>query len=239
MKSIIVTEGAALIPIGKQGENNAVPILFKVSAWTNKYGEGGTFALSHKRATDSVPYPATITLTDDGVLWLITAADNAIEGYGECELKYVLGDVIKKSVTWKTYTSKALAPVGDTPPDPYESWYEQILEASEEAQKAAERAETASGHQPYPNTETGTWWVWDGEINAYKDTGVFYGASTYVHSQGVASNTWTINHNLGKYPSVTVTDSTGRIVVGGVQYVDANTVILTFSGAFSGTAYLN
>lgn len=96
MEVFAVTEATPKIFLGKQGENNAVPILFKVNTWINKYGEGGTFTLSHKRATDSVPYPATITLTDDGVLWLITAADNAVEGYGECELKYTVGDVIKK-----------------------------------------------------------------------------------------------------------------------------------------------
>ena len=104
---------------------------------------------------------------------------------------------------------------------------------------AAESAEESARHQPYPNTKTGTWWVWDAEANAYKDTGVLYGASTFVYQQGVASDTWTIPHNLGKYPSVTVVDSTGRVVVGGTQYLDSNTVVLTFSGAFSGVAYLN
>lgn len=79
MEVFAVTETTPKIYLGKQGENNAVPILFKVSTWINKYGEGGTFTLSHKRATDIVPYPATITLTDDGVLWLITVADNAIK----------------------------------------------------------------------------------------------------------------------------------------------------------------
>lgn len=77
---IIVTERTALIPLGKQGENNAVSVLFKVSAWRNEYGDGGVFTLNHKRATDTISYPVTTTLTNDGVLWLVNNADNAIAG---------------------------------------------------------------------------------------------------------------------------------------------------------------
>jgi hypothetical protein len=51
--------------------------------------------------------------------------------------------------------------------------------------------------------------------------------------------TWLIAHGLGKYPSVTVIDSAGDQVMGRIEYVDANTVRLVFSAAFSGTAYLN
>lgn len=61
----------------------------------------------------------------------------------------------------------------------------------------------------------------------------------YIHTQGTASNTWTINHNLGKYPSVMVSDSAGTIVIGEVKYVTINQIIVYFSGTFSGKAYLN
>jgi hypothetical protein len=61
----------------------------------------------------------------------------------------------------------------------------------------------------------------------------------YVHSQMIPSATWVVTHNLGKFPSVTVVDSTGRHVFGDVQYVDANNVTIIFSGAFGGKAYMN
>lgn len=61
----------------------------------------------------------------------------------------------------------------------------------------------------------------------------------YEHVQGVAADQWTVTHNLGKYPCVTVVDSAGTIVVCEVAYLDANTVRLTFTGAFAGRAYLN
>lgn len=63
--------------------------------------------------------------------------------------------------------------------------------------------------------------------------------STYIHRQMTASSVWTIVHSLGRFPSVTVVDSGGNTVIGDVTYVDENTVVLTFQGAFSGIAYLN
>ena len=64
-------------------------------------------------------------------------------------------------------------------------------------------------------------------------------AIEYVHTQGTASNSWTINHNLGKYPSATVVDSAGSVVVGDVNYITLNQIIVNFSSSFSGKAYIN
>lgn len=61
----------------------------------------------------------------------------------------------------------------------------------------------------------------------------------YLHNQAVASDTWTIVHNLAKYPSVTVVDSAGDEVEGSVNYISANQLTVTFSAPFSGKAYLN
>lgn len=61
----------------------------------------------------------------------------------------------------------------------------------------------------------------------------------YVHRQDVASKTWTITHNLGKCPSVTIVTSAGEQVVADVLYKNLNVVELNFCGAFAGVAYLN
>lgn len=49
----------------------------------------------------------------------------------------------------------------------------------------------------------------------------------------------TVQHNLGKYPAVGVMDSAGDEVVGEVEFVDVNTVILRFANSFTGQAILN
>lgn len=65
------------------------------------------------------------------------------------------------------------------------------------------------------------------------------GDKSYIHVQGQAERVWVIEHKLGKMPSVVVKDSAGNTVVGESEYVDENNTILSFSGAFSGKAFLN
>ena len=63
--------------------------------------------------------------------------------------------------------------------------------------------------------------------------------TTYIHEQGVSSAVWTVQHNLNKYPSVTVVDSSENVIIADVEYVDVNTVKITMNGASKGRAYLN
>ena len=65
------------------------------------------------------------------------------------------------------------------------------------------------------------------------------GGTNYVHTQAVPAADWTITHNLGRYPSVTVIDSAGSTVVGDVEYLSNNAVAIHFNAAFGGAAYLN
>ena len=65
------------------------------------------------------------------------------------------------------------------------------------------------------------------------------GDLNFTYVQGVASTTWNIQHNLGKFPSITVIDTANTVVTGEYTYNDINNVTLTFSAAFAGTAYLN
>lgn len=62
---------------------------------------------------------------------------------------------------------------------------------------------------------------------------------SYRHVQSVPASEWTVSHNLGKRPAVSVVDSSGKRVFGGLVYVDDNNVILTFSSPFSGEAYMS
>ena len=64
-------------------------------------------------------------------------------------------------------------------------------------------------------------------------------ASTYTYIQTSPAQTWNIFHKLGRMPSVTVVDSAGTVVRGEVEYIDSNTIKVSFSGGFSGKAYLN
>ena len=50
---------------------------------------------------------------------------------------------------------------------------------------------------------------------------------------------WEINHNLGKFPSVSIVDSAGTVVIGDVSHTDINNLTISFASGFAGTAYLN
>lgn len=64
------------------------------------------------------------------------------------------------------------------------------------------------------------------------------GAVAYTHTQGSASATWTINHNLGYNPIVTLISVGGLEFDGQVQHTSVNQTVCTFLTAVAGTARL-
>ena len=67
----------------------------------------------------------------------------------------------------------------------------------------------------------------------------FTNETTFTFTQGTLSDTWTINHNLDRFPSVTVVDNSNNIVVGAVTYNNSNQIVISFSETVIGKAYLN
>lgn len=65
------------------------------------------------------------------------------------------------------------------------------------------------------------------------------GGEAIVFVQNTPLQVWTITHNLSRFPSITVVNSALDEVEGDVTYLDSNSIQVSFSGAFSGTAYLN
>ena len=53
------------------------------------------------------------------------------------------------------------------------------------------------------------------------------------------TDTLLVTHNLNKYPSVDVINSAGDEVIGSVQYLTVNSLIVSFSAAFGGTITCN
>lgn len=73
----------------------------------------------------------------------------------------------------------------------------------------------------------------------YPDPQIADDVVAYTWVQGTASSSWSITHPLRFNPNIAVIDSSGRQVEGDVDYVDSTHIVLTFSGAFAGTAYLS
>ena len=79
-------------------------------------------------------------------------------------------------------------------------------------------------------------------IDIFPESG---GDKTFEHHQNTASASWVINHNLAKFPSVSIKFSSSDSVytnVGafaGVVYTDENNLTINLAAAESGYAYLN
>ena len=81
------------------------------------------------------------------------------------------------------------------------------------------------------------------DLDKFYDFAVFtlssQGVPTFVFTQGVPATVWNIQHNLGKFPSVSVINNNNVVINGEVTYIDNNNVQLNFSAGFTGKAYLN
>lgn len=62
---------------------------------------------------------------------------------------------------------------------------------------------------------------------------------SYRYDQATPADVWVIDHELGFAPAVTVVDSANSVIEGDLVASTPTTLILQFSGAFAGTAYLS
>jgi hypothetical protein len=82
------------------------------------------------------------------------------------------------------------------------------------------------------------------DLNKYYDFATFtistgVGDKNFVFTQAVASDTWVIQHDLNKFPSVTSVNINNFEVYGEVVFNNINNLTINFSGAFSGKAFIN
>jgi len=80
------------------------------------------------------------------------------------------------------------------------------------------------------------------DIDKFYDFAVFTLSSpdkTFEFDQGQPALVWTIQHNLNKFPSVSVVDTANTVVNSQVNYIDKNNITINNTAQFAGKAYLN
>lgn len=65
------------------------------------------------------------------------------------------------------------------------------------------------------------------------------GDLTFLYTEPTPLLTWTLAHNMGKLPSVTILNNLGNEIEAKVNHIDNNNLTITFNTATSGTATLN
>lgn len=126
MRTVIVRD-AMRIPLGKQGENNAVRVVWPEIAekYAKLYGEGRFELVVVQRGQ---VYPAVVNVDGADLVWDVRAADTATAEVGSLELIYYVGDTIAKSQTWETVVVASASAAGTTEPpeDPARVWFDEI-----------------------------------------------------------------------------------------------------------------
>ena len=127
-KFVFHAQPGVRIPLGKQGEKNHLEVHFNISKWRQTFGDG-VVDLIARRCGEAEAYPVTDIVSElDTVIWTVIDVDTANPGFGSAELQYYVGDTLVKSATYATVVADSLDPTGD-PPDPYESWLQQLIAA--------------------------------------------------------------------------------------------------------------
>lgn len=127
-----------ILELGKFGTNITRAFRFDIKQWQTDYPNGYAHIL-HKRPDMSAPAPVANTETGDGYIdWIVSSGDVAVVGEGEAEVVLMVADEeVAKSGTFVTVISESLTPVDADPPDPYQGWVEQVLNAATGVQTSA------------------------------------------------------------------------------------------------------
>lgn len=140
MNTIIAKIGKTLA-IGKQGENLVTRVLFPlVEQCRNEFGDG-RFELLYERPNETDSY-AVVTSTDDtNVIWDITSLELQKQGFGTCQLRYLIGEnKVAVSEKYAVCIYPSLFSSEEKAPDPWSPWINDVLNAGTNAKSAAEKA---------------------------------------------------------------------------------------------------
>ena len=139
---IIIAEEGKKIHLGRVGENEARAVRFDIGKIQAEF-PGATFSVLNMRPEDPDAYPVNgqyIRIEGNYLYWTLQSGDLTQDALGECELKATLNGVIVKSIIWTTEICPALDGNG-TPPEPWESWQQQVEDDADRAEAAAELLE--------------------------------------------------------------------------------------------------
>ena len=123
----------------------------------------------------------------------------------------------------------------DIPASQIHTPFNWIVESSTERESLSPSAREE--YKQLLQKDDNTVWVWT--PNGWKQIGGAMTPDEYDHAQSTPSSSWLVQHNLKRYPAVTVTDSAGNVVRGQIKYIDDMSVRMSFTKPFSGLAHFS
>ena len=135
--------------LGQRRENGVTQVRLNYQPWIDEFG-AGAILLFLKRYGDAVAYPVLLQTADGVAVWTVSELDTAVNGEGKAEYVFMVGDKREKSAVFSTFTAPDLGCAPGDPPDPYQTWVDDLTELGAEtlqnAQDAAQSAEKAGEH---------------------------------------------------------------------------------------------
>lgn len=111
--------------LAHSGEKNAVRAVFDLEPFQRTF-PGGTPLLLVRRRGDREGYPVNLEADGGRAYWMLSSADTASPGVGQCELQWTVGETLVKSDKYDFLVLEAL-PAGTQPPDDAsQRWFEAI-----------------------------------------------------------------------------------------------------------------
>ena len=127
------------IIIGHAGENEAISVVFNL-AYFEKHWPDGKPLLLVRRPNDTEAYPVSVEVNDHKCVWLVSSADSAQAGIGECELQWSVGDTVAKSDIYKLKIVESLDVGTEPPEDPEKRWFDKIESEKLDKNQGADNA---------------------------------------------------------------------------------------------------
>lgn len=137
--------------IGHVKENDVTQIEVDISAWVEEFGDG-LLEVHVQRSVNTVPYIVLLDIENDIATWTISDTDTAIKGTGEAQFVYKIGTQVKKSDVFRIANLRSVEG-SETPPDPYDNWFETLSALGTQVQQNTTAAETAAGQAQSSATE--------------------------------------------------------------------------------------
>lgn len=174
----------AAFSIGRRGENAVTQVTFDFSRWAGEFG-AGVVTLLVRRSQDNSAYPVSVEIEGNTAIWLVSNTDTQFAGSGRAEFTYTVNDQVVKSAVYKALVLPDIGEPSATPPDPYETWLDTLVNLgaevegyAQEAESAAEDAVAAAGaaselveHYPFIGDDD-FWYAWDADLGGFVSTGV-------------------------------------------------------------------
>ena len=143
--------------VGFVGENEYRQLIFDISALREEYPEA-FYSITFQRPGDPAAYPvpdSQIDISGDLLCWTMSDADLSKSGAGHCQLTLSYGSTIAKTAIYAVDVRAALDGSED-PPEPWQSWVEEVTGAAEAASRSAVDAKAeADKAEEYANQAEG------------------------------------------------------------------------------------